>query len=93
MVFQNFKDLCDAFDIDIEDVDFINEDTTNIYRTDEFIVSQHLAFCGDGFGSTSILSEDTFYYRTKLRDMIYEKLFSDDGKRLRSSMFVRTYIE
>lgn len=93
MVFQNFKDLCDAFDIDIEDVDFINEDTTNIYRTDEFIVSQHLAFCGDGFGSTRILSEDTFYYRTKLRDMIYEKLFSDDGKRLRSSMFVRTYIE
>lgn len=93
MIIQNFEGYCDACGVDVEDVDFVNEETTNVYRTNEFIVSQHLAFCGDGLGVTRILSEDTYYLRTKLRDMLYEKLFCDDGKRVRSAMSVRTYIE
>ncbi len=92
MIGKNFKHLEEACGIELDDVDFLNN-ATNVYRTEGFIVSQHISFCADGLGTTRILSEDTFYCRTKLRDMIYDKLFDDDGKRIRSAMFVRTYIE
>lgn len=88
-IFKHSEDVCD---VDLDDVDFL-KNATNVYRTEEFIVSQHITFCADGLGATRILSEDTFYSRTKLRDMLYEKLFESDGKRIRSAMFVRTYIE
>jgi len=93
MISEEFEGLCEICGVDIDDVDFINEDTTNVYRTEEFIVSQHITCCSDGLGSARILSEDTFYYRTKLRDLLYEKLFVNDGKRVHAAMFVRTYIE
>ncbi len=93
MISEGFEGLCEICGVDIDDVDFVNEDTTNVYRTDEFIVSQHICFSSDGLGTTRILSEDTYYCRTKLRDLLYEKLFENDGRRLHSSMFVRTYIE
>lgn len=90
MISEEFEGLCEICDVD---VDFVNEDTTNVYRTEEFIVSQHICFSSDSLGTTRILSEDTYYSRTKLRDLLYEKLFTSDGKRLHSSMFVRTYIK
>ncbi len=93
MISEEFEGLCEICGVDIDDVDFVNEDTTNVYRTEEFIVSQHICFSSDGLGTTRILSEDTYYYRTKLRDLLYEKLFVNDGKRVHASMFVRTYIE
>ena len=43
------------------------------------------------------MSYDTYYLRTPDLDAIYEYMFSDrkniDGKRLHTSMYVRTYIE
>lgn len=93
MIDNDFEGLCAICGVDIDDVDFIDEDTTNVYRTEEFIVSQNIHFCGDGLGSTRILSEDTFYCRTKFRDMLYDKIFLNDGKRIHSAMYVRTYIE
>jgi len=93
MISEEFEGLCEICGVDIDDVDFVNEDTTNVYRTEEFIVSQHICFSSDGLGTTRILSEDTYYYRTKLRDLLYEKLFVNDGKRVHASMFVSTYIE
>lgn len=92
MISEELKELCDICGVDIDDVDFL-DNATNVYRTDEFIVNQHICFASDGFGTMRILSDDTYYSRTKLRDLLYEKLFENDGKRLRSSMFVRTYIE
>ena len=92
MIGKTFKFLENLTDIDLDDVDFL-DDATNVYRTEEFIVKQHLTYITDGMGSTRILSEDTFYCRTKLRDALYEQLFKSDGKRIRSAMYVRTYIE
>lgn len=92
MISEELKGLCKFCGVDIDDVDFL-DNATNIYRTEEFIVSQHICFSSDGRGATRILSEDTYYCRTKLRDLLYEKLFENNGKRLHSSMFVRTYIE
>lgn len=93
MIVEAFEALCDACGVDIDDIDFVDEETTNVYRTEDFIVSQHIAICADGLGCSRILSEDKFYSRTKLRDMLYEKVFADDGKRLHSTMYVRTYID
>ena len=93
MIGNDFEGLCAICDVDIDDVDFINEATTNVYRTEEFIVSQHICFTSNGFGVTRVLSEDTYYCRTKFRDLLYEKLFENDGKRIHSAMQVRTYIE
>ena len=92
MIGKMFKHLGDACGVDLDDVDFL-DNATNVYRTEEFIVSQHITFCSDGLGSTRILSEDTYYSRTKLRDLLYDKLFENDGKRIHSAMYVRTYIE
>lgn len=93
MMGNDFEGLCAICDVDIDDIDFVDENTTNVYRTEEFIVSQNIHFYSDGFGHTRLVSEDTYYFRTKFRDMLYEKLFDDNGKRMRSAMFVRTYIE
>ena len=60
--------------------DFCNEvvsDTVNIYRTESFIVKQHIRFSSDT--STYImrtLSEDTYYLRTPEMDRLYEEAFA-----------------
>ena len=92
MIGKNFKRLMNMCDMSLDEIDFM-KNATNVYRTEEFIVSQHIDFCTCGVGIARIISEDTYYARTKQRNSLYEKLFSDDGKRIRSSMFVRTYIE
>ena len=92
MIGKKLKHLGKDCGVRLDEVDFLSN-ATNVYRTKEFIVSQHITFCADGLGTTRILSEDTFYSRTKLRDLLYEKLFDSNGKRIHSAMHVRTYIE
>lgn len=92
MISKMFNQFPKDCDIDLKDIDFL-DNATNLYRTEEFIVCQHICFSSDGLGITRILSEDKFFRRTKVRDMFYEKLFENDGKRIHSAMFVRTYIE
>ncbi len=92
MIGKNLKCLINMCDMNLDEIDFLN-DATNVYRTEEYIVSQHITFCTGGLGVARLLSEDTFYSRTKKRDSQYEKLFVSDGKRIHSSMSVRTYIE
>ena len=91
MIGKKFKLLMNMCDLNLDEIDFL-KDATNVYRTREFIISQHISFCTEGLGIARILSEDTFYVRTKQRDNQYEKLFGNNGKRIHSPMFVRTYI-
>lgn len=69
---------------------------SNVYRTKEFIVNQRLAIDEDTFETNVLVSRDTYYKRTTMRDIEYERYFSRrkhiDGKRLPSGMYVRTYI-
>lgn len=76
----------------LDGVDFLDE-ATNVYRTEEFIVKQHISYVTDIDGRTRIMSDDTYYYRTKARDRIYDELFLTEGKRIRSAMYVRAYTE
>ena len=79
-------------DIDADDVDFL-EYASNVYRTEEFIVKQHISSFTDKDVRTLLMSEDTYYYRTEERDEIYEEIFPTEGKRIHTAMFSRTYIE
>ena len=68
----------------------------NVYRTKNFIVKQEVAVVCDSVGTNAILSRDTFYARTTVRDMEYEAYFSRrryiNGKRLPSTIYTRRYI-
>ena len=70
---------------------------TNIYRTKHYIVEQRIGVKYDFFENDIIFSHDTFYRRTKARDKDYERKFADkkniDGKRFKTSMYERTYVE
>lgn len=72
-------------------------DADNVYRTNEFIVKQSVVVQADKMENTAIISYDTYYRRTKLRDFEYEIMFAErrdiDGKRLSSNMYVRNYKE
>ncbi len=70
---------------------------TNVYRTENYIVKQVFGISLDSSLGNVTMSYDTYYLRTPDLDAIYEYMFSDrrniDGKRLHTSMYVRTYIE
>lgn len=70
-------------------------DATNVYRTKYFIVKQNIEVQFDDQENNSIISRDTFYFRTKQRDKEYEYIFSErknvNGKRLPSTMYTRIY--
>ena len=70
---------------------------TNVYRTENYIVKQVFGISLDSSLGNVTMSYDTYYLRTPDLDAISEYLFSDwkkfDGKRLHTSMYVRTYIE
>lgn len=73
------------------------EAAINVYRTKYYIVIQELAL-GEDFNSNSMLiSEDSYYIRTKKRDSFFNKLFKDrriiDGKRIRATVYKRRYIK
>lgn len=76
--------------------DFI-KDADNIYRTKHYIVKQFLVLDTDLELGSTIISEDTFYKRTKKRDKEYECIFAErkfiDGKRITATMSKRKYID
>lgn len=70
-------------------------DATNVYRTREYIVRQEIVLRNDEPG-TYLFSRDTYFLRTAKRDREFEELFADradlNGKRIKTAMYVRTYI-
>lgn len=71
--------------------------TDNVYRTKDYIVKQNLFVVVNLENNNSILSIDTYFRRTLLRDAEYLLLYKDrkniDGKRLPSNTYIRTYID
>ena len=69
----------------------------NGYRTRDYIVKQELYLIVNAEQNNAVLSVDTYYRRTVLRDSKYLLLYKDrkhiDGKRLPSNTYIRTYIE
>ena len=69
----------------------------NVYRTRDYIVKQELYLIVNAEQNNAVLSVDTYYRRTLLRDSKYLLLYKDrkhiDGKRLQSNTYIRTYIE
>jgi hypothetical protein len=72
-------------------------DATNVYRTKNYIVKQHLYINCDNDGRDILSSNDTFYLRNKKVDKLYEMIFSDrkciNGKRIHSTSYQRKYID
>ncbi len=71
--------------------------TENVYRTKDFIVKQNIYVLINIEENNAVLSVDTYYRRTLLRDSKYLMLYKDrkhiDGKRLPSNTYVRTYVD
>lgn len=69
----------------------------NMYRTRDYIVKQELYLIVNAEQNNAVLSVDTYYRRTLLRDSKYQLLYKDrkhiDGKRLPSNTCIRTYID
>ena len=73
------------------------EIANNVYRTQEYIVTQEISVRNNEFDGPMVVSVDVFYKRTKERDVMYEKVFEKrthiDGKRVHGSMYSRRYID
>lgn len=73
------------------------EVANNVYRTQEYIVTQELSIRENEFDGPLICSIDIFFKRTKERDATYENAFKNrihrDGKRMKSDMYSRHYID
>lgn len=69
----------------------------NVYRTKHYIVKQRIGVKTDLKENNVMFSHDTYYLRTKERDILYLCIFKDrknkDGKRLPTTMFARTYVD
>ena len=69
----------------------------NVYRTRDYIVKQELYLIVNAEQNNAVLSVDTYYRRTLLRDSKYQLLYKDrkhiDGKRLPSNTYIRIYID
>lgn len=72
-------------------------DADNVYRTKNYIISQLLVIDRNLDNDNHIISQDTFYVRTRKRDKQYEAIFSDkpniNGKRLPCTMCTRKYVD
>ena len=79
----------------VEVPDFL-VNATNVYRTRGYIVRQEIVLRDDELG-TYLFSRDTYFLCTSKRDREFEDLFADraelNGKRIRTAMYVRTYID
>lgn len=75
---------------------FFIEDAINVYRTDLFIVVQNIGIRYDDSENNVMFSFDTFYSRNQSRDKQYEHIFRNrkyiDGKRIKTTMHARTYV-
>ena len=73
------------------------EKATNVYRTKHFIVKQILNYEEHEKLDNIIISQDSFYKRTKIRDKQYNKIFAEkvniDGKRIKTASSTRNYID
>ena len=69
----------------------------NVYRTENYIVEQVLWFKGNDIDDAALFSNDTYYLRTDDRDYDYEEIFwardNIDGKRIKTNMYSRKYID
>ena len=92
------KKIKDLKDINFEQVDFLQK-ADNVYRTSDYIVKQKICTTLDEDTLiTHLISDDTYYARTQKRDAEYNVIFRErgkeiDGKRIKSSMFTRKYID
>lgn len=72
-------------------------DAMNVYRTRDFIVKQVIGIKYSDVENIAVISNDTFYRRTKKRDREYERIFLErkhiNGKRIPSTMYARTYVD
>ena len=72
-------------------------DAMNVYRTRDFIVKQVIGIKYSDVENIAVISNDTFYRRTKKRDREYERIFRElkhiNGKRIPSTMYERTYVD
>ena len=75
---------------------FFIEDGINVYRTELFIVVQNIGIRYDDSENNVMFSFDTFYSRNQNRDKEYEHIFRNrkyiDGKRIKTTMHARTYV-
>ena len=87
-----------AKNIDAVTIDFVNN-ADNVYRTREYIVKQQISTSVNKNSLiTHLISEDTYYLRTPKRDVEYNIIFkvrgkNIDGKRIRSTMYTRKYVD
>ena len=69
----------------------------NVYRTRNYIVKQRLEYIENTTEDNVIISYDTFYKRTRLRDKQYMIMYGDkhhlNGKRMPSTTYTRVYID
>lgn len=76
--------------------DFMVE-AMNVYRTRDFIVKQVIGIKYSDVENIAVISNDTFYRRTKKSDREYERVFWErkyiNGKRIPSTMYARTYVD
>ena len=68
----------------------------NAYRTDKYIVFQEIHAYGEN--KDMLISDDTFYPRTPIRDERYEKIYGEEcrfckRKRMKVSHYTRRYVE
>ena len=72
------------------------EGATNVYRTQNYIVKQRIAFSEGRLGVTTV-SNDVFYERTPERDEEYEDFFDEridiDGRRVPAMGYIRKYVK
>ena len=73
------------------------KDATNVYRTENYIVKQRIGLESDLEEGENLCSYDTFYSRTDKRDAEYVAIFASrrklNGKRIRTSLSVRRYVD
>ena len=92
------KNIKNWNDLNLSKIDFL-KDADNIYRTKDYIVKQKIISSFSEITMiTRLIGEDVYYLRTARRDEEYNIIFADrkkqiNGKRIRTSMFTRKYID
>lgn len=70
---------------------------SNVYRTKNFIVKQVLHMSHNEKEGSLLMSHDTYYARTPVRDKQYMILFGDqrnvNGKRVVTAAYTRRYVD
>lgn len=87
---------CDDEDCALNPPEFLIG-ASNVYRTANFIVRQHLFLIRNSEEGTYSLSCDTYFDRNAERDRAYECYFGErlriDGKRVPSMLYARHYVK